>query len=310
MPADVKRRVSFREDRSRSGSSRSSTLKSESGVGSASTGSSYSGAHYSDRYDGDPLYEVNVLKEALADSVRQVEAWQAKAREIDQKLRKELGEAKSRVQALENHDAEIEDDKSQLQRENTALRSENKSLKTEVASLQNENEKLKKKIEKQPASPSSSEASKPHRSESRRSKESDSDKEKSRLKERFVSRNENTSESSSSKRSSSKAPRNRRMSTSYDRPVYVEPYGQSAPRPAITIPSSPMTSGGRRLDGYVATSKTGYSANSTIQDPVYSSTPRSIDRPSVPYQWPDTPMSPSMTYEDGNYHAHPLPPRR
>ncbi|ROW04311.1 hypothetical protein VSDG_01172 [Cytospora chrysosperma] len=310
MPADV-RRVSFREDKSRSGSSRSSTLKSESGAGSSSTGSSYSGTHHTDRYNADPLYEVHALRQALADAVKNADSLKAKAYDEEQTLRKDLEGAKSRVKALENHCAAIKDDNTQLQEEKMKLRDEVKSLKAQNATLQSENEKLKKKTEKQPTTASSTEAGKPHRSESRRSKESDSDKEKSRLKERFVPRNENTSESTSSKRSSSRAPRSRRMSTaSYpERPVYVEPFGPGAARSSNTS-TSPVTTGGRRLDGYIATSKTGYPAISTIQDPVYSSTPRSIDRPSVLYSYTEAPISPSMSYEDGNYHAHPLPPRR
>lgn len=317
MPADVRsdvRRVAFREDKSRSGSSRSSILKSDSGAGSSSTGSSYSGAHQSDRYDAaDALYEVHALKDALAESVKQADSWKAKAHEIDRELRKELGEAKSRVKALEAHCATVDDDNKQLQREATKLRDEVKSLKAQNASLQDDNDRLKKKAEKQPATASSPEAGKLHRSESRRSKESDSDKEKSRLKERFVPRTENSSESSSSKRSSSRAPRgSRRLSTaSYaDRPVYVEPFGPGAARPSNTSPTTPIATGGRRYDGYVATSKTGYPAISTLQDPAYSSTPRSIDRPSVLYSYTDASMQPNMNYEDGNYHAHPLPPRR
>ncbi|ROV97757.1 hypothetical protein VMCG_07418 [Cytospora schulzeri] len=309
MPADV-RRVSFREDKSRSGSSRSSILKSDSGAGTSSTGSSYSGAHRSDRYDGDPLYEVNALKDALEQSVKEADSWKSKALDIEQRLRKELGEATSRVKGLENHSTAIDEDNKQLQRQKTELRDEVKSLKALNALLQKENDLLKRKTEKQTSTASSPEASKPQRSESRRSKESDSEKEKSRLKERFVPRNENTSETSSSKRSSSRAPRgSRRMSTaSYpERPVYVEPFGPGAARGSNT-PVSPISTGGRRFDGYVATSNPGYTAISSLQEPLYSSTPRTIDRL---YSYTDAPISPSMNnYEDGNYHAHPLPPRR
>lgn len=314
MPADV-RRVSFLEDKPKSGSSRSSNLKSDSAVGSSSTSSSYSAAHQSDRYDpADSLYEVHALKDALADAVNQAELWRAKAHEIGRELRKDLGEAKSRVKALEAHCTAVDDEKKQLQRELTKIKDEFKSLKAQNASLHDDNDILKKKAEKQPATPSSPDSGKLQRSESRRSQESDSDKEKSRLKERFVPRNENSSESSSSKRSSSRAPRgSRRMSTaSYaDRSVYVEPWEPGAARTSNAAPvSSSTATGGRRLNGYVATSKTGYPAISTMQDPVYSATPRSIDRPSVLYAYADAPTSPSMGYEDGNYHAYPLPPRR
>lgn len=313
MPTEV-RRVTFREDKSRSGSSRSSTLKSDSGAGSSSTGSSFSGTIYPDRYNADPLYEVNALKQALAASVKEVDKWKAKAVNIEETLRKELGEATSRVTALENHCAEIEDDKSRLQREKTTLKDENKNLKSQVGSqkdeieaLKKKNDKLKKKDEKPPAATLSPDSSKPHRSGSKHSKDSDSDKEKSRLKERFVPRNENSSEANSSSQANSRATRNRRMSNAS---CYVEPYGQGAPRPSVVIPPSPITSGGRRLDGYVATSHTGYPAISNIQEPVYSNTPRStVDRPSVHYQYHEAAMSPS-NYEDGNYHAYPLPPRR
>lgn len=230
-------------------------------------------------------------------------------------MRKELGEANSHVKGVENHCNEVEEQHARDTKEIETLKARVASVQLENEELKQKYDKLKKKVEKQSSKASSTpETGKPQRSESKRSKDSDSDKEKSRLKERFVPRNENTSETSSSKRSTSKAPRNRRMSTTAyatDRPVYVEPYGQPAPRPTVMIPSSSMATGGRRPESYVATSKTGYPAVSPYQDPVYSSTPRSagIDRP-VSYQYPDAPMSPSMSYEDGNYHAHPLPPRR
>ncbi|ROW17291.1 hypothetical protein VPNG_01287 [Cytospora leucostoma] len=312
MAPDV-RRVSFREDnKSRSASSRSSTLKSESGVGSTSTGSSYSGTHYSDRYGPDPLYEVNALKQALKDSVEDVDLWKRKAEDIEKKLRKELGEAKSRVEALEAHCNLLEDDKKRVQREKTAYSAEVKSLTALVSSLKGEKDELKqdndklkqekekpmKKTEKQPVSASSLEVGKPHRSGSKLSRDSDSDKEKDRLSKRFEPRNENSSETSSAKQSSSKAPRSRRMSN-----AYVEPYGQGAPRSTGANPLPHIANGTR----YIATSKTDYPATSQYQDPAYSSTPRStgLERPTVLYQYPDV-LAPNLHYEDGYYSSHPV----
>ena len=320
MPSDTSRKtVRFGDDTSRSGSSRSSTSRSESGAGSSSTGSNYSGTAYPDHYT-DPLYEQHALKQALQDTVKQVDEWKAKALEAERQLPKELRLADANLQAVNSRCHNLEDEKKELQRDKKKLRDANKILESRLTALQDEidvlrgnNERLHKKLrdyEAQPATTLSPKSGKLHRSESKRSKESVADQQKDRLKGRFE-RSDTSSDASSSKRSSSKAPRpSRRMSSaSYaDRP-YVEPLGPRAARPTVSIPTSQpsVVSPGRRFDGPVAVSKTGQPAISHYQDPAYSSTPRSagMERPTVFYKY-DGVMSPTAGYEDGNYYPHPL----
>ncbi|KAJ0125437.1 hypothetical protein J7T55_006783 [Diaporthe amygdali] len=321
MPSDGSRKsVRFGEDTSRSGSSRSSTLRSDSGAGSSSTGSSYSGTAYPDRYT-DSLYEKQALQQALQDAVKQIDVWKAKVQEAERQSMKKLMEKDAHLQALDNRCANLEDEKKELQRDKKKLRDANKVLEEDNEDLRKNNEKLQKKLrdsEAQPATAASPKSSKPHRSESKRSKESDVDQQKGRLKERFERSSETgSSDASSTKRSSSKAPKSsRRMSSaSYAERPYIEPYGAAVPRPKIVIPTPTQstTSGGRRFDGPVAISKTGQPAVAQYQDPAYSSTPRStgMERPTVFYSY-DGVTSPShVSYENGNYYPHPLPsPRR
>lgn len=312
MPSDSSRKtVRFGEDTtSRSGSSRSSTSRSDSGAGSSTTSSNYSGAAYPDHYT-DPLYELQALKQALEATVNQVDEWKAKAVDVERQLTKKLRQADANLQALNDRCKNLEDEKKEFQREKKKLREANKALQDENEVLRSNNDRLNKKLrdhETQPATTPSPKSSKLHRSESKRSKESDVDQQKDRLKGRFE-RSETSSDGSSTKRSSSKAPRSsRRMShVSYSDRPYVEPLGPPAARPTVTIPVSPsVPSPGRRFDGPIAMSKTGQPAMSHYQDPAYSSTPRSagIERPTVFYKYEGA-MSPNA-YENGNYFPHPL----
>ncbi|KAI7787166.1 hypothetical protein LA080_000502 [Diaporthe eres] len=319
MPSDSSRKtVRFGEDTtSRSGSSRSSTSRSDSGAGSSTTSSNYSGTAYPDHYT-DPLYEQQALKQALEATVNQVDEWKAKAVDVERQLTKKLKQSDANVQAVTSRCDNLEDEKKELQRERKKLREANKSLEARLAALQDENEDLRsnndrlhKKLrdhETQPAATPSPKSGKLHRSESKRSKESDVDQQKDRLKGRFE-RSETSSDGSSTRRSSSKAPRSsRRMShASYSDRPYVEPLGPPAARPTVTIPASPsVVSPGRRFDGPIAMAKTGQPAMSHYQDPAYSSTPRSagMERPTVFYKY-DGAMSPTA-YENGNYYPHPL----
>ncbi|KAG6360600.1 hypothetical protein INS49_011662 [Diaporthe citri] len=300
MPSDSSRKtVRFGEDTtSRSGSSRSSTSRSDSGA--------------------DPLYEQQALKQALEATVNQVDEWKAKALDIERQLTKKLRQADANLQAVNSRCDNLEDEKKDLQHERKKLREANKGLEARLTALQDENEDLRtnndrlhKKLrdhESQPATTPSPKSGKLHRSESKRSKESDVDQQKDRLKGRFE-RSETSSDGSCSRRSSSKAPRSsRRMShVSYSDRPYVEPLGPPAARPTVTIPTSPsVVSPGRRFDGPIAMSKTGQPAMSHYQDPAYSSTPRSagMERPTVIYQY-DGAMSPTA-FENGNYYPHPL----
>lgn len=320
MPSDTSRKtVRFGEDTtSRSGSSRSSTSRSDSGAGSSTTGSNYSGTAYPDHYT-DPLYEQQALKQALEATVNQVDEWKQKAQDIERQLTKKLRQADANLQAVTSRCDNLEDEKKDLSRDKKKLRDTNKSLEARLTALQDENEDLRsnnerlhkklREFEAQPATTPSPKSSKPHRTESKRSKESDIDQQKDRLKGRFE-RSETSSDGSSTRRSSSKAPRSsRRMShVSYGERPYVEPMGPAAARPTVAIPTSPnVVSPGRRFDGPIAISKTGQPAISQYQDPTYSSTPRSagMERPTVFYKY-DGAMSPSAGYETGNYYPHPL----
>lgn len=251
--------------------------------------------------------------------MNKVDEWKAKARDIERQLTKRLGEADARLQAMNSRCEHLEDEKKELQRERKKLKEANKGQEARLTALQDENEDLRsnndrlhKKLrdhETQPATTPSPKSGKLHRSESKRSKESDVDQQKDRLKGRFE-RSETSSDGSSSRRSGSKAPRSsRRMShASYSDRPYVEPLGPPAARPTVTIPTSPgVVNPGRRFDGPIAVSKTGQPAMSHYQDPAYSSTPRSagMERPSVFYKY-DGAMSPTAGYENGNYYPHPL----
>lgn len=321
MPSDSSRKtVRFGEDTSRSGSSRSSTSRSESGAGSSSTSSNHSGAAYPDHYT-ETLYEQQALKQALQDTVKQVDEWKAKVLDVERQLTKKLRQADANLQAVKGRCDNLEDEKKELQRDKKKLRDANKSLEARLTALQDENEDLRssndrlhrklRDSEAQAATTPSPKSGKLHRSESKRSKDPDIEQQKDRLKGRFE-RSETSSDASSSKRSSSKAPRtsSRRLSTaSYaDRP-YVEPLGPRAARPTVSIPTSQpsVVSPGRRFDGPVAMAQTGQPAIAHYQDPAYSSTPRSagMERPTVFYRY-DGLMSPTAGYEDGNYHPHPL----
>lgn len=313
MPSDSSRKtVRFGEDTtSRSGSSRSSTSRSDSGAGSSTTSSNYSGTAYPDHYT-DPLYEQQALKQALETTVKEVDEWRFKAAEVERQLTKKLKQLDANAQGLTSRCANLENENKELQRERKKFSEANKSLEARLAALQIENENLRSKKhrdhETQPATTPSPKSGKLHRSESKRSKESDVDQQKDRLKGRFE-RSETSSDGSSTRRSSSKAPRSsRRMShASYSDRPYVEPLGPPAARPTVTIPVSPtVVSPGRRFDGPIAMSKTGQPAMSHYQDPAYSSTPRSagMERPTVFYKY-DGAMSPTA-YENGNYYPHPL----
>lgn len=322
MPSDTSRKtVRFDgEDTSRTGSSRSSTSRSGSAAGSSTASSNYSGTAYPDHYT-DPLYEQQALQQALQETVKQVDEWKAKTHDVERQLTKKLRQADANLLAVNGRCENLEEEKKELQREKKKLRDANKNLEARLAALEDENEDLRsnndrlhKKLrdhETQPATTPSPKSGKPHRSESKRSKESDVDQQKDRLKGRFE-RSETSSDASSSKRSSSKTPRSSRPMSNApyaDRP-YVEPLGPRAARPTVAIPTPQpsVVSPGRRFDGPVAISKTGQPAISQYQDPAYSSTPRSagMERPTVFYKY-DGVMSPTATgYENGNYYPHPL----
>lgn len=312
---DTRRKV--RWDDRRSGSSRASTVG-----GSSTTSSGYSGTAYPDPY-ADQRYNIAALEETLRETVSELDESKNKVFEAEERLRKhqkEQKETKARVTALEHANTTLEDDKKDLQREIRALKKEldslrddkrddTKGLEREIKSLGKEivslredkkelkekNARLQQKVDKldSRSEPSSPDSSKPRRSDSKRSKEAEQN---ARLKERL---NKHSGDSSNSETGPSKPPsssktphRSRRGSTTGDRP-YVEHWG---PGPAATMPVSPNTSSIRRPDNYIVTS--GFPVA-----PAPASVPRSV-RPSV-----EIPYHSSPYREDGNYHAHPLPPK-
>lgn len=299
------RRKNVRFDDKRSGSSRSSTVG-----GSSTTSSGYSGtAHsvrstHSDQY-ADQRYNIAALEDSLQSTINELDGWKNKAIDAEERLRKHQEESKARTKALQHSNDELSEDKKGLEKEVRDLSKENDSLREDKKELKEKVSKLQRKIEKleSQSEPSSPDSGKPRRRESKRSKESE---QQDRLKERL---NKHSGESPVSEISSSKPPsssktphKTRRMSTSshHGENPYVEKWGP--PVPNITIPASPNTSNIRRADNYVAAP--GY----PVPSPASASIPRSvgITRPSVEYTY-----TPNSGYrEDGNYHAHPLPPRQ
>lgn len=298
------RRKNVRFDDQRSKSSRASTVGGSSTTSSGRSEAAHSvhSAH-SDQY-ADQRYNIAALEDTLQRTINELDDWKNRAIKAEELLRKNQEEFKARSKALQHSIDELREDKKFLEKETKEFTKEIDSLQDDKKDLREKNSRLQRKIEKldSQSEPSSPDSSKPRRHESKRSKESE---QKERLKERL---NKHSGESSNSEISSSVPPSiprtphrtTRRMSTSthHAEKPYVE---KSGPKPKITIPESPNPSSFRRADNYVATS--GY----PVQSPASGAIPRSAGmvRPSVEYSYP-----PNTGYrEDGNYHAHPLPPR-
>lgn len=290
------RQKNVRWDDKRSGSSRASTVG-----GSSTTSSGYSGTTYPDQYT-DQRYNIAALEDTLQKTVNELDVWKRQAIEAEEKLRKhqkESKETKARTIAIQNENETLRDAKADFERDIRSLKKEIESLREDKKDLKEKNARLQKKVDKLDSGSehSSPDSNRPRRSESKRSKESDQNE---RLKERL---NKHSGDSSNSEVSSSKPPssskgphRSRRTSISshHGEKPYVESWG---PKPTVTSPTSPNTSVPRQSDNYTT-------SNYPLSP---SAVPRSagLTRPTVEYTYPTSPY-----YEDGNYHAHPLPPRQ
>lgn len=232
---------------------------------SSTTGSSHSsGSQYADA-----RYNVVALQDALTKTLQQLDDCRALAH----RYKEDASTAKARVSALENTVS--------------TLTSDNKDQDRQIKDLRLKNDALKKKLrDRQDATPSEAPPSSPARSKKPREKHPGADElEKDRLKERFDRSPPSstvTSGSSNNKPPSSAKPpaHQRRLSVTAERPLYLEPYGSSAP-----------TSSRRPATGQQ------YMQQESV--PQYSSSRPARGTVEVPF------------YEDGNYHCHPLPdPRR
>lgn len=263
-----------------------------------------------------PGYEdhhVYNLKHTLDALRKERDDWIAKYGELETnytKARNDLAQSKARLVALENEN-EI------LGQAKESLTKTNQGLVDQIAELQETVKELKKTNRKSSSSPPTSSATasessdekKLRRSSSKRHKESRAEKDKEREKEkereridrererearrkekerekerererekeeterlrkRFDTTRGEESDAKSSN-TSSRTQRNRRDS-------YIEPLGQSAPRPQVPVPPSPS----RQYSTYTATAGAGYppaTAYSSIREP-FGTTPRS-HHPSV-----------------------------
>jgi hypothetical protein len=253
---------------------------------------------------------------------------------------KELKETQARLRAIEDHADEVDEEKGKLTKQNQTLTEKNQTLTEKNQRLEEELKEFKdakrssrRKSNSPPsmsgANPAATadapvEDKKPRRSASRRhsigrereqeriemekereriSREMEKErkkeeklqqtKEMDRLRKRFNSRaGDEESDANSSKTSKS----SRRDSS------YIEPMGQSAPRPQVQVPPSPSTA---RHSQYPSYPNGGYAPPS---DSRYA--PSSVPR--VPVVHPQVVVSYSDAFhnrdeEDGLYHAHPLP---
>lgn len=211
----------------------------------------------------------------------------------------------------ENKDLKISIAVSQgLANRNELLEQENHDLKKDVRKLQEANNSLEERLLKAlkkmdklmgtDSSPSpppvmrggSGEPS-PEKMKRRMSKSykgTEAEKEKEKLLKRF-DRAEQSDTSNSTGKSSG---RRRRES-------YIEPMGQSAPRPPVPMPPSPT----RQFPAY-STTQQHAPQFTNIAPPVVGKVARSV-HPTVTYSYEDQNGYGDRAFEDGNYNVHPLP---
>jgi len=251
---------------------------------------------------------------------------------------KELKETQARLRGLEDHVEELNDEKTKLSKQNQTLMEKNQRLEEDLKEFKESKDAKRASRRKSNSPPSMTGAnpaastspvddkSKPRRSgskrhsigrerdderlaierererisremekERRKDEEREKDKEMDRLRNRFTNRAGAGDESdANSSKTSSKS-----KSSSHRGGSYVEPLGQSAPRPQVQVPPSPSTRHGQ----YPPYPSSGYAP---ATDARYA--PSSVPR--VPVVHPQVVVSYSDTFhdqEDGLYHAHPLP---
>lgn len=104
MPSDTSRKaVTFGDDNPRSEPSHSSALPAGDSL-------------------PDPLYEQEALRQALQDTIRQVDEWKATALDVERQFTKKLRQADANLQAVNSRCDNLEDEKKELQREKKKLK--------------------------------------------------------------------------------------------------------------------------------------------------------------------------------------------
>lgn len=323
------RTVRFGGDSSPSGGSRGSSgsnRHSDSGVGSFSDQASRAGggaAHPDRVFTAKDLEtqrnDIRALQDALEDARKNASHYKKKAERIDAELtqtRKDLREKEAQWRGLFERSEQLEDENKKLLLERRELHKTNQNLAHDNEDLKRKYQAIKETYVNQQQQPPMTSTMPPppppepklHRSSSKRDKV---DSDKKRLSKRFERGEEPGSDSSGGSQPPMTARPARRR-----RDSYVEPWGPGGPAPPmqqrpIPAPVPPSPSRTRHLDGYVATTQQNAPVTSHHHAPTYSNVPRSaglppMQRPSVSI--PD-PTGEYYEYEDGNYHAYPLPER-
>jgi hypothetical protein len=249
--------------------------RSDSGVGSFSDQASYGENPDRAFTASDQRYDIHSWKAAHDSVCDQRDRLQNKVNKLHAELtfeRKSNREIDASRQALCDRNETLEDEK--------------KGLLDLIASLRKDLEKAQRKIEKL-SGPTMAGAlhydtepeRRVQRSDSKRDAERKAQKEKEKLAKRF----ERSSDEGDVQSDTIKAIHSRRRS-------YVEPYGPPAPKVTVSQPT------GRQYSNFTNDSPFN-TAYSSIQDSAH---------PSVTYVYEQSPFQPNP-YEDGNYHAHPLP---
>ncbi|KAK3343861.1 hypothetical protein B0T25DRAFT_521926 [Lasiosphaeria hispida] len=318
--------VKFRRE-SPSGGSLYEHQRSDSGVGSFSD-SEARPAHPDRAFaatDYDSLRShIYALEQALAREGDVKEKYKKKAEDLTNALNnahKVKQETEANRSALTDRVELLEQEKASLAKANKALNEENGKLKGKVEELTDELKDLKKSARRKSISPpvvvvsgamsgDGVEDKKPRRSNStkrhsikdsdkaaeraereKRHLDRDAERERAKENERLRKRFENSRAEESDANSSN----NSKKSIRSRRDSYIEPLGQSLPRPQNTMP--PPSPGARQQFSYAV----------PYQQP-YQSTRESTAAPRVGHP---SVMVYSDTFddEDGNYHPYPLPPK-
>ncbi len=314
-----RRRVNF-SDSPPSGSS--SRVTSDSGVGSLSD----HGSHESKPDRASAAYDVQgqwndlpALQEAYRRLYDSKQHWKDKAKRLDEEniqVRQQKKDIEAqwrtvveRVEQLENDKAKILKDKKaelvQLQEDNSDMRQKLAEAHAKVESLRRNSPPVMSG-----ANPASS--SRPRRSSSlhRSSSKRDPDKDqKHRLERRFESKDDGgRSDNTTSSKGTSRNTR---------RGSYIEPFGpgpeMAPPPPPAPPPQQQQQPGVRAQYATYSQSTQAPPTFSRVEEPKYSSVPRTMARPQVVLETDYVPPVRPSVYvedtfvEDGNYHAYALP---
>ncbi|KAK3387583.1 hypothetical protein B0H63DRAFT_160708 [Podospora didyma] len=327
--------VKFRSSPSSGGSHYSDDRLSDSGVGSFSGSDTRPTAdrnytttsEYADRDYSNNIYTLQNLQNQVADVTASRDKYRRRAQDAEKKateveellnqMRKDFKEVEAQSRAFKNRIETLESEKSTLTEEKEKLKDEVKDLKNDIKDLKRssrhrsnssspvmsgaipaESSDEKTSLRRSSSKRHSTKPSAREREKEMKIKAQEEQDEKERLRQRFnVESRADESDATKSSRESTKSSRRRRES-------YVEPLGQSAPRPSATAtPLSPT----RQHSAYT-TAPFSPPQYTNIREPsTRAAVPRGTTvRPSVHIAY-DSPFSPTSNGEDGGYHNYPLP---